>query len=321
LRFTVHRPGIPAASPRSHGVPRRDVPGRVHVSVAGVSAGGAPESGLALARLPIHPPARRAPLARERRIDLLYPTRSLVLQPTDQQAPPRVQDGPVEPSLGSYISTRIIDCAHGRSRHVPYRQIFDLDYVEPPCDIGTGFLDPVLAPIRLTSVQPTDGDLYPTATSRATSSPGQLMLQPLQLPAFPNPPCLPPRRPPSRVTRIEEGAHRLGKVPQRLLLHHLGPYGKPRIIGTGSGELSALLRVPGRASSTRPPVLVLLDSQIPNVPGVTTVVSQHTLLGRGGKQSVSTHANTLSITADISGEVKRHAPFSQKAQVPTSRAR
>ena len=49
MRFAVHRPGIPEASPRSHGVPRRDVPGRVHVSVAGVAAGHAAEQGLALA--------------------------------------------------------------------------------------------------------------------------------------------------------------------------------------------------------------------------------------------------------------------------------
>ena len=50
MRFAVHRPGIPVASPRSHGVSRRDVDGRVHVSVAGVSAGSAHESRLALAR-------------------------------------------------------------------------------------------------------------------------------------------------------------------------------------------------------------------------------------------------------------------------------
>ena len=33
MRFAVHGPGNPVASPRSHGVPRRDVPGRVHISV------------------------------------------------------------------------------------------------------------------------------------------------------------------------------------------------------------------------------------------------------------------------------------------------
>jgi len=57
LRFAVRRPGSPVASPRSHGVPRRDVPGRVHIRVAGVIAGGAPEACLALARLPVHLPA------------------------------------------------------------------------------------------------------------------------------------------------------------------------------------------------------------------------------------------------------------------------
>ena len=71
LRFAVHGLGNPVASPRSHGVPRRDIPGRVHISMAGVSAGGAPEDGLALARLRVHLPARRAPLARERRFDPL----------------------------------------------------------------------------------------------------------------------------------------------------------------------------------------------------------------------------------------------------------
>ena len=39
MRFAVHGPGNPVASPRSHGVPRRDIPGRVHISIAGVTAG------------------------------------------------------------------------------------------------------------------------------------------------------------------------------------------------------------------------------------------------------------------------------------------
>ena len=41
VRFAVHGPGNPVASPRSHGVPRRDVDGRVHVRVAGETAGSA----------------------------------------------------------------------------------------------------------------------------------------------------------------------------------------------------------------------------------------------------------------------------------------
>jgi hypothetical protein len=57
LRFAVHRPGIPEASPRSHGMPRRDVPRRVDVSVAGETAGRASEARLARTRLPVHAPA------------------------------------------------------------------------------------------------------------------------------------------------------------------------------------------------------------------------------------------------------------------------
>jgi hypothetical protein len=62
VRFAVHRPGIPAASPRSHGVPRRDVPGRIHISVVGVSASRAHEPRLALARVRIHLPACPQPV-------------------------------------------------------------------------------------------------------------------------------------------------------------------------------------------------------------------------------------------------------------------
>ena len=92
MRFAVHGPGYPVASPRSHGVPRRDVDGRVHISIAGETAGSAPEHGLALTRVPVHLPARRAPLARQRGTDLLHPARGLVLQPAHQQAPARTQD-------------------------------------------------------------------------------------------------------------------------------------------------------------------------------------------------------------------------------------
>ena len=99
MRFAVHGPGNPVASPRSHGVPRRDVDGRVHVRVAGETAGRAQEARLALARLPIHVPARRAPLARERGSDLLHPAGGLVLQPADQQPPAGPQDLPVQPGL------------------------------------------------------------------------------------------------------------------------------------------------------------------------------------------------------------------------------
>jgi len=45
LRFAIHGPGYPVASSRGHGVPRRDIPGRVHIGIAGISAGHVPGMG------------------------------------------------------------------------------------------------------------------------------------------------------------------------------------------------------------------------------------------------------------------------------------
>ena len=81
MRFTLRRPGNPVASACIHGMPCRDVASRVHVSVAGVVAGSAPEAGLALARLRVHAPARRAALAGVRGFNLLDAARGLVVQP------------------------------------------------------------------------------------------------------------------------------------------------------------------------------------------------------------------------------------------------
>ena len=69
-------------------MPCGDVPSRVYVCVASVSAGGAPEDGLALTRLRVHPPARRTALTRERGIDLLHSAGGFLLQAADQQTHP-----------------------------------------------------------------------------------------------------------------------------------------------------------------------------------------------------------------------------------------
>ena len=65
------------------------------------------------------------------------------------------------------------------------------------------------------------------------------------------------------------------------------------------------------------PVPVLLDGQVPHVPGVPAVVPQHGLLGGRGEQTVPGHTNTLSDTADISGEVTRRFLPGLKAGVST----
>ena len=408
MRFAVHRPGIPEASPRSPGVPRRDVPGRIHVRVAGETAGSAHQARLALTRLRIHVPARRAALARERGSDLLHPAGRLVLQPAHQQAPPRPQDPPVQPGLLPDVAARITPDAFRGPGHVLDLQVFDADHVEPPRDARGDLLGPVLAPVGLAGLQPGDRVLDPAAAVRSPPSAGERALQPPQpdplprgqagavqqlaggqrcgdrhppvnahrfavtgcgnrpgdrgegdvpparpvhrhpvglhvrrhragpaephppglqhpdqadltghtahvpLPAAPPgdpesliPPGLAPRRPPGRVRRVEERRHRPGEVAQRLLLHGLGAGGQPRVLGPRLGELPALLRVARRARPARAPVGVLLDGQVPDVPGVAAVVPQHGLLGGGGEQPVPGHANTVSDGTDISGEVTR----------------
>jgi hypothetical protein len=92
-------------------VSRRDILCRVNVGIAGVSTDGASENGLALARLSVHLPARRAALARERGCDLFYSTWSFLLEAADHQAPPRSQDAPVEPGFLPYIPAGIVLCA------------------------------------------------------------------------------------------------------------------------------------------------------------------------------------------------------------------
>jgi hypothetical protein len=49
---------------------------------------------------------------------------------------------------------------------------------------------------------------------------------------------------------------------------------------------------------------VLLDGEVPHVPGVRAMGTQRSFLGGGGKQPVARHANALANATDISREVK-----------------
>ena len=103
--------------------------------------------------------------------------------------------------------------------------------------------------------------------------------------------------------------------------HRLGPGGQPRVLRPRGGQLPALLQVPRRARPARAPVPVLLDGQVPHVPGVAAVVPQHRLLGGRGEQPEPGHANTLSDSADIFGEVTRRVLPGLKAGASTPRSR
>ena len=170
MRFVVHRPGNPVASPRSHGEPRRDVPSRVHVSVAGETAGRTYEARLALARLRIHVPAHRAALTAERGTDLLHSAGRLVHQPMHHQSPTRPQDLTIESCLGKDIPARCVDGSSRRARHLADLEILDPNQVESARDVGARLFGPVLTPVRLASAHPGDGQPQSVATVRSQAS-------------------------------------------------------------------------------------------------------------------------------------------------------
>jgi len=125
---------------------------------------------------------------------------------------------------------------------------------------------------------------------------------------------------PGRVSRVEECRHRLGEVAQGLLLHRLGAGRQPRVPGPCLGELPALLQVARRARPACAPVGVLLDGQVPYVPGMGAVVPQHRFLGGRGEQPVPGHANIVAIITDIfrGGEVAYRAGLKAGACTPRS---
>jgi hypothetical protein len=106
---------------------------------------------------------------------------------------------------------------------------------------------------------------------------------------------LTPRR--ATVGAVEEVAHRLREVPQRLLLNGLRPGCQPLVFGAGRRQLSTLLVVAGRLAA-RLPMLLLLYGQIPHKPGVPTVFAQYCGLLRAGKQPKPGHINNLGMTTD-----------------------
>ncbi len=106
---------------------------------------------------------------------------------------------------------------------------------------------------------------------------------------------LTPRR--ATVGSVEKVAHRLGEVPQRLLLDGLRSRCQPVEFGTGHRQLGTLL-VETRRLATRLPVLLLLYGKIPYKPGMTTVFGQCRGLLRAGTQPEPAHINNLGATTD-----------------------
>jgi hypothetical protein len=179
LRFAVHRLGQRQASPR--GVSRRDVPCSVVVSVGEVSAGPAPEGGLALASPPIHGPALRATLARICGIDLLDPAPGLVLKSGGKHAPPGSEDRTVQACLLTNVATGLRDGAPGRAGHARHVQVLNPDQVVAAGDLGRYLLHPISPRIGIAGVQPRMPRLELRPTVGAALGPRQTALQPLHV--------------------------------------------------------------------------------------------------------------------------------------------
>jgi hypothetical protein len=120
-----------------------------------------------------------------------------------------------------------------------------------------------------------------------------------------------PRR--AAVRSAEKVAHRLGEVPQSLLLHRLRPGRQPVVLAASRSQLSTLLVVPGRAAP-RLPVQLLFDRQVPHKPGMATMLAQHHRLLSGGKQPISRHPGNLTATTDKSPKGETASPPPAKAK-------
>jgi hypothetical protein len=99
------------------------------------------------------------------------------------------------------------------------------------------------------------------------------------------------------VSAVEEVAHRLGEVPQCLLLHGLRTGRQPIVFGAGRSQLSTLAVVIGCVASWLP-VLLLLYGQIPHKPGMPTMLGQYCRLLNTGKQPKPAHTRNIDMSTD-----------------------
>jgi hypothetical protein len=99
------------------------------------------------------------------------------------------------------------------------------------------------------------------------------------------------------VGAVKKIAHRLGEVPQRLLLDGLRPGCQPVVFRPGRGQLGTLSVITG-SPATWLPVLLLLYGKIPHKPGMATVFRQCRRLLRAVKQPEPAHSNNLGKTTD-----------------------
>lgn len=126
---------------------------------------------------------------------------------------------------------------------------------------------------------------------------------------------LPPCR--TTVSPSEEVRHRLCEIAQRLLLHIVRPSRKPVVLSAGRSQLSTLLVV-SRHAAPGLPMPLLLNSQVPHIPGIATMLSQLHRLPSGRKQPVARHPRNISATTDKSAKGEAAFPALAQARVHTA---
>jgi len=104
-------------------------------------------------------------------------------------------------------------------------------------------------------------------------------------------PGLPPGG--AAAAAVEEVVHGVGEVAEGLLLDRLRPLGEPRVLRAGRCELPGLLKVAGRGLAALAPVGMLLDREVPHVPGVRAVPEHGCFLLRSGLEAISGHTNII----------------------------
>jgi hypothetical protein len=177
LRFAVHRPGNPDASPRSYGMPCREVFGRVHISIRGQAASPAAEDGLALARSSVHGSAGAASLRRVRGVYSFDPAWSLALEPPHQEAPARGEGLPIEAGLLAHVPAGQLGGPFGGADQVADVEIFHADDGKTPGEVRADLLTPIPSGIGLTGCKPGNGEPCPDASARGPLGPGKFALQ------------------------------------------------------------------------------------------------------------------------------------------------
>ena len=177
-------------------------------------------------------------------MNFLYPARSLVLQPPNQQAPAGGKDLPVQPGLPSDVTAGADGGSPRTAAHVLDPQVLDADHVEPASEIGGDFLDPVFARVGLVCPQSRYCQLRSAPAPGPSPGAGQLPLQQ----------CEPPLAAAGQSRHMEHlsGRQRGGNSNTAVDAYHLsGSRGRDRLRDGGEGDVPAACSVQGDAVGLR----------------------------------------------------------------------